>query len=148
VSIGTLYNRFGSREGLIEAVIPDVADARIRAVEQDVLAHDTPRARLVAFLRAMIDLQQDDRALNDAILRRHQGARQQATPTLDDVCGRSLALGRRLVDEARADGSLAADFTADDLISLLWLAGIARRESDPPDGWRRMVERALDDALR
>ena len=30
VSIGTLFNRFGSREGLIDAVIPDVAARRLQ----------------------------------------------------------------------------------------------------------------------
>lgn len=138
VSIGTLYNRFGSRDGLIDAVITDVARGRLQALAATVLAHDTPRRRLDAFVHGMIELQRDDPALNDAILRRFPGA-----AALTSVCEHSAALGRRLVREAHADGCLAPDFTEDDLFNLLWLAGLASREPDGPPGWNHTIERAL-----
>jgi AcrR family transcriptional regulator len=141
VAIGTLYNRFGSREGLIDAVIPDVARGRLQALGVTVLAQDTPRRRLDAFVHGMIDLQRDDPALNDAILRRYPGA-----AALTTVCDHSAALGRNLVDDAHADGSLSPDFTDDDLFNLLWLAGIASRDPAAPPGWQRAVTRSLDAA--
>jgi AcrR family transcriptional regulator len=141
VSIGTLFNRFGSREGLIDAVIPDIAGRRLQDLGTAVLTEETPRKRLEAFVRGMIDLQQDDPALNDPILRRYPDA-----VALLGVCDRSTALGRDLVREAHADGSLSLDFTEDDLFSLLWLAGTASRDEAAPAGWVRIINRALESA--
>lgn len=141
VSIGTLYNRFGSREGLIDAVIPDVAGSRLQALGAQVMAKGTPRQRLVAFVHGMIELQADDPALNDAILRRYPEA-----VALLGICDQSIALGQTLISEAHADGSLAPDFTEDDLFNLLWLAGTASREPNAPTGWQRTIKGALDAA--
>jgi AcrR family transcriptional regulator len=127
VSVGTLFNRFGSREGLIDAVIPDVAARRLQDLGIAVIAEQTPRKRLEAFVRGMIDLQRDD-------------------PALLGVCDRSTALGQDLVREAHADGSLSLDFTEDDLFSLLWLAGTASRAESAPAGWVRIINRTLESA--
>jgi AcrR family transcriptional regulator len=141
VSIGTLYNHFGSREGLIDAVIPEVVGARLQTLTASATALRTPRLRLAAFVRGLIDLQIDEPALNDAVLRRYPDA-----VALLDICSVSTELGRRLVREAHADGSLAPAFTEDDLVNLLWLAGTAGRDPDAPPGWRRVLERSLDSA--
>ena len=141
VSIGTLYNRFGSREGLIDAVIPDVAGSRLQGLASAVAALDTPRRRLEAFVDGMIALQREDPALNDAILRRYPGA-----VALLGICEHSAALGRDLVRDAHADSSLSPDFTEDDLFSLLWLAGIASRETHAPPGWQHAISGALTSA--
>jgi AcrR family transcriptional regulator len=141
VSIGTLYNHFGSREGLIDAVLPEVVGARLQTLTASATAFPSPRERLAAFVRGMIDLQIGDPALNDAVLRRYPGA-----VALLDICAVTTDLGRRLVREAHADGSLATGFTEDDLVNLLWLAGIASREPAVPPGWRRVLERSLDSA--
>lgn len=141
VSIGTLYYRFGSREELIDAVIPDVAGSKLQALGAAVLMKEGPRQRLEAFVYGMIELQRGDRGLNDAILRRYPDA-----VALLGVCDRSTELGRHLVADAHADGSLARDFTEDDLFCLLWLAGIASRDPHAPAGWQRLTERALESA--
>ncbi|MFI9836258.1 TetR/AcrR family transcriptional regulator [Nonomuraea sp. NPDC051941] len=141
VSIGTLYYRFGSREGLIDAVIPDIAGSRLQTLASTVMAKDTPRRRLEAFVHGMIELQHDDPALNDAILRRFPDA-----VALLGICDRSTALGQELVREAHADGSLSADFTEHDLFCMLWLAGTASRDPRAPIGWRKVVMRAFDAA--
>ncbi|MQM24714.1 TetR/AcrR family transcriptional regulator [Glycomyces albidus] len=138
VSIGTLYNRFGTREALIDAVIPDVAGARLKALGADVLARPTVRERLEAFVHGMIELQSRDPALNDAILRRYPDA-----VALLGICEHSTALGNDLVREAHREGVLSPDFTEDDLQALVWLAGIASREPHAPKGWQQTIERAL-----
>src|ERR1700754_2006482 len=102
VSIGTLYNRFGSREALIDAVIPDVAGDRLQALGADVMAKPTARERLDAFVHGMIALQRDDPALNDAIMRRYPDA-----TALLGICYASTALGRDLVRDAHREGSLS-----------------------------------------
>lgn len=141
VSIGTLYHRFGTREGLIDAVIPEIADCRLQALRATVLGHETPRRRLAAYVHGMIGLQRDDPALNDAILRRFPEA-----AALAGVCERSFALGRELVRDAHADGSLSPGFTEHDLFCLLWLAGVAGRDQAAPAGWQRVLDHALDAA--
>jgi AcrR family transcriptional regulator len=141
VSIGTLYNRFGSREGLIDAVIPDVAGSRLQNLGAAVLAKPTARERLETFVQGMIELQHDDPALNDAILRRYPDA-----VALLGVCDVSTKLGQDLIREAHTDGILSPDFTEDDLFTLLWLAGTASRDPNAPTGWQRLITRALDSA--
>jgi AcrR family transcriptional regulator len=141
VSIGTLYNRFGSREALIDAVIPEVAGARLQALAAAVTAEPTARGRLAAFVQRMIALQHDDPALNDAILRRYPDA-----TALLGVCDASAALGRDLVREAHAHGVLSPDFAEDDLFCLLWMAGTLSRAPAAPPEWRRLLLRTLDAA--
>ena len=141
VSVGTLYNRFGSREGVIDAVIPEIAGRKLQELAGQVMARPTPRERLQAFIDGMIGIQQSNPALNDAILRRFPEA-----SALIGVCDRTADLGRQLVRDAHADGSLATSFTEDDLIALLWMAGTASSEPSAPAAWRRIVERALDSA--
>lgn len=141
VSVGTLYNRFGSREGVIDAVLPEIAGCKLQGLAEQVMARPTPRERLQTFIDGMIEIQQSNPALNDAILRRFPEA-----TALIGVCDRTADLGRQLVHDAHGDGSLAAAFTEDDLIALLWLAGTASSEPSVPIAWRRILERALDSA--
>ncbi|MBK8461745.1 MAG: helix-turn-helix transcriptional regulator [Nigerium sp.] len=142
VSTGTLYNHFGSREALIDAVIPEVAGARMHALGAAVEAEATAAGRLQAFVLGMIQLQQDDPALNDALLRRYPDA-----VALTGVCDQSALLGRQLVRDAHAEGTLASDFTEDDLLALLWLAGTAGRDRTAPSSWRHVVTRSITSAL-
>jgi len=141
VSVGTLYNRFGSREGVIDAVIPEIAGRQLQGLTRQVMARPTPRERLQAFIDGMTEIQQSNPALNDAILRRFPEA-----TALIGVCDRTADLGRQLVRDAHGDGSLATSFTGDDLIALLWMAGTASNEPSAPAAWRRILERALDSA--
>ena len=138
VSVGTLYNRFGSREALIDAVVPEVAAARLQALALDVHSRSTPRRRLEAFVDGMIDLQTSDAALNDAILRRFPDAL-----TLRAVCDRSAALGAELVRAAHEDGSLPAAFTSDHLDALFWLAGQGSRAPRAAVRWREVLEHSM-----
>lgn len=141
VSIGTLYNRFGSREGLIDAVIPEVVGTRLQSLAQTVLTETSSRERLRQFVVGMIDLQLADPALNDAILRRFPDA-----TAVVEICDVTTNLGKDLVAEAHLDGSLSAEFTADDLFSVLWFAGNASHDPNAPARWRRVLERSLDAA--
>ena len=143
VSIGTLYNRVGSREALIDAVIPTIAGEKLLALKASVDAQPTPRARLERFVHGMVDLQLEDPALNDAMLRRFPEA-----AALISTCDRSMDLGHRLVAEAHDDGSLSDGFTSDDLLAIIWLAGTASRDAGAPGGWRRVIDRSLAAAWR
>lgn len=141
VSIGTLYNRVGSREELIDAVVPDIAGAKLRTLRERTLAQESPRAQLETFIAEMIDLQLSDPAMNDAMLRRYPEA-----VLLINACERSMALGAELVENAHDVGVLSRDFTPEDLLTVLWLAALASRDPAAPDGWRRVVERSVSAA--
>lgn len=138
VSIGTLYNRVGSREALIDAVVPAVAGEKLKALTEKTLSQQSPRGRLETFISEMIDLQLSDPVMNDAMLRRYPKA-----TALISACERSTALGKELVDNAHTTGALSAEFTFDDLMAVLWMAGTASRDPAAPDGWRRVVDRGL-----
>ncbi|MBT1610917.1 TetR/AcrR family transcriptional regulator [Curtobacterium poinsettiae] len=141
VSIGTLYNRVGSREELIDAVVPDIAGAKLKTLRDRTLSQDSPRSQLETFIAEMIDLQRSDPAMNDAMLRRYPDA-----VLLINACERSMALGAELVANAHSAGVLAEDFTADDLIAVLWLAGMASHDPAAPEGWRHVVDRSVSAA--
>ncbi|WP_042536895.1 TetR/AcrR family transcriptional regulator [Curtobacterium flaccumfaciens] len=141
VSIGTLYNRVGSREELIDAVVPDIAGAKLKTLRDRTLSQDSPRSQLETFIAEMIDLQRSDPAMNDAMLRRYPDA-----VLLINACERSMALGAELVANAHSAGVLAEDFTADDLMAVLWLAGMASHDPAAPEGWRHVVDRSVSAA--
>ena len=141
VSIGTLYNRVGSREALIDAVVPAVAGEKLLALKEQAMRQPSPRGRLETFIAGMIDLQLSDPALNDAMLRRFPNA-----TSLIEACERSTALGQDLIDDAHAAGVLSRDFTADDLMTILWMAGTASHDPSAPVGWRRLVDRSIASA--
>ena len=141
VSIGTLYNRVGSREALIDAVVPEVAGEKLKALTERTLSQDSPRAKLETFIAEMIDLQLSDPVMNDAMLRRYPDA-----TALISACDRSTALGKELVEAAHAAGALSEAFTPDDLMAVLWMAGTASRDPAAPEGWRRVVDRGISAA--
>ena len=141
VSIGTLYNRVGSREDLIDAVVPAVAGEKLMALKEQALNRPSPRARLESFITGIIDLQLSDPALNDAMLRRFPNA-----TSLIEACDRSTALGQDLIDDAHAAGALSRDFTAEDLMTVLWMVGTASHDPSAPAGWRRVVDRSIASA--
>ena len=75
----------------------------------------------------MIDLQLSDPAMNDAMLRRYPDA-----VLLINACERSMALGAELVENAHDAGVLSEDFTPDDLMTVLWMAGMASHDPAAP----------------
>jgi AcrR family transcriptional regulator len=141
VSVGTIYNRFGSREALIDAVVPAVATAKIDAVRATALAASDPWERFARYIEGMCALQAEDPALSDVIARAYpDGATELAR-----VCTASLRDAATLIDEAHAAGVLRAGFTAADLPALLIAnrALVGTPELDP-GAWRRMLAVVLD----
>ncbi|MET9110697.1 TetR/AcrR family transcriptional regulator [Streptomyces zhihengii] len=137
VSPGTVYNRFGGREALIDAVVPDLAAAKLAdAVESARRARD-PWERFRAYVEAVGELMAADPALSDIVTRRHDDS-----PRLRAVCAESFGHAHALLQNAQRAGSLRADFRPEDL-SLLFgsVAALARTS---PDTWRRLLGFVLD----
>ncbi|MFI1887758.1 TetR/AcrR family transcriptional regulator [Streptomyces jumonjinensis] len=141
VSIGTLYNRFGGRQELIDAVVPQLAEAKLGEAMRRAGAQPTPWSRFAAYIEEMCALQAADTALNDIIARSYQDAAE-----LTAICAESVAYGTRLLAEAQADGSLRPDLTADDVFVVFWLNSQLTRATAAaaPDAWRRHIAFLLD----
>ena len=105
VRAGTIYNRFGSREGLLDAVVADAAAGWLRAVIDRAAGPGTAWGRFAAFVQGMCEEQAADPVFNDVFSRRYPDA-----PRLQAVCGQSLAFGAELIRDAQADGALRPGF--------------------------------------
>lgn len=116
VSIGTLYNRFPTREALIDAAVPELVCREMQAVADHALAQPTPWDRFAAYLEGLCALQTGDHAISDVIA----GA-QHNSAALTAVCEESFALASRLIADAQADGSLRDDVSFDDVFIAYWL---------------------------
>ncbi|MGW7534729.1 TetR/AcrR family transcriptional regulator [Amycolatopsis sp. NPDC054798] len=140
VSAGTLYNRFGGREALIDAVMPALVAERMDEAMRRAEAIDDPWESFVAFVTALCEQQADDPAFRDAISRQLQDA-----PELTARCTAELGKSKRLLERAQRAGTLRPDVTFDDLTLLIAANALIVRETAEaaPDAWRRMLSFSL-----
>lgn len=141
VSTGTLYNRFGSRAGLIDAVLPDLVATRLAAVVDRVSTATGAWHRFATFVVGICELQASDPAMSDALSRRYPDAR-----ALSAVCDAHLEQAEHFVQQAQAEGSLRADLTLEDLL-LVFAANAALRRATTgiaPRAWQRSIALQLD----
>ena len=140
VRAGTIYNRFGGREGLLDAVVADAAAGWLRAVIDRAAGQDTAWGKFTAFVQGMCEEQAADPVFNDVFSRRYPDA-----PGLQAVCGESLAFGAGLIRAAQACGTLRPGVRADDLARIFAVNAYLVRECPAgDDGWRRTLQFTLD----
>lgn len=141
VSTGTLYNRFGSREALIDAVVPGLVAARLDAVAARAHACADPWQGFAQYVTELSELQATDPALNDVVSRRFPEAEQ-----LLALCTGQVDHGRQIIERAQRAGTLRPDFTPDDLPLVFWSTqGLVRATAGvAPDAWRRAIGFILD----
>jgi AcrR family transcriptional regulator len=141
VSIGTLYNRFCTREELIDAALPALLAQTLEELTGRALAAASPWDRFAAYIFGLSELQAGDHAFSDAMC-----SSRYASPAVEKVCRASLELGSRLIADAQADGSLRADVTVDDLFTALWLNACLADHGGPhaPVVARRQIALLLD----
>ncbi|MGJ5893701.1 TetR/AcrR family transcriptional regulator [Streptomyces sp. V2] len=140
VSAGTLYNRFGSREALIDAVVPDLAKDTLDKVVDKALACADPWEAFTGYVEDVCRLQASDPALNDVVSRRY------AAEQLAVVCRGTEERERRIIERAQAAGALRADFTREDMLFVWWSTAMLVRNTGgvAPEAWRRSVGFLLD----
>ncbi|WP_369200511.1 TetR/AcrR family transcriptional regulator [Streptomyces sp. PU-14G] len=114
VSKGTIFNRFGGRIGLIEAVITEVVAAEIYAIIDRTRAIDDAWARLTYYVTAIRDLQYRQPATVDTMLQTYPDAQ-----SLMEICRAGGEINEELITAGRASGALRPEFTAGDLHALL-----------------------------
>jgi AcrR family transcriptional regulator len=137
---GTIYNRFGGRVGLLDAVVAEFAATRLRAVIDRAAGEATAWGKFVAFVAGICEEQAADPVFNDVFSLRYQDA-----AGLQAVCGQSLTFGAGLIADAQSCGALRPGFSADDLARIFSVnAYLVRDRPAGDDGWRRTLQFTLD----
>ncbi|AYF76371.1 TetR/AcrR family transcriptional regulator [Nocardia yunnanensis] len=139
VAIGTLYNRFPTRDDLIAAAVADRIQAG-GAIAEEALALDDPWESFVHLVEKICALQASDRLLNELALRAAP------SPEIAAQRDRGHAVMREIITRAQDAGVLRADWALEDIAFITWshtrvveqTAGIA------PDAWRRNLALLLD----
>jgi AcrR family transcriptional regulator len=136
VGVGTVYRHFPAKEDLLQAL----ADERFAWFAENARAaldDPDPWSGFCEFMRKSGRVTAEDRALSEAM------------DQLPDLCAaasektRLLELTQELIQRAQASGSMRADFTADDVPSLM--RGLARATASyghgpPAMSWERYLE--------
>ncbi|MGV9393579.1 TetR/AcrR family transcriptional regulator [Streptomyces olivaceus] len=127
VSKGTIFNRFGGRIGLIEAVIAEVVATEIYAIIDRTRAIADARERLTYYVTAIRDLQYRQPATVDTMLQAYPEAR-----TLMEICRAGGEINEELVVAGRVCGALRPEFTAEDLHALLHDSALVLKHGTRP----------------
>ncbi|WP_210604362.1 TetR/AcrR family transcriptional regulator [Brevibacterium oceani] len=109
VSKATIFNRFGGRVGLIDAVIDDVAAMEFRAVIEESRAVEGARDRIRFYIGAIRHLQYRLPAVSDVLLQAYPDSE-----PLMDLCRVGGEFHGELVEAGRAENVLSDEFTPDD----------------------------------
>lgn len=140
VSNGTLYNRFPTREDLIEAVFTDRLETMVALAEQ-ALADDDPWRGFAGYLTAVCELQAADRGFNEVAARGLPPS--PAARRLQEEGQAALA---ELLDRAKRAGALRPDVTPEDLAFVIWSISrtVDMTAGFAPRLWRRHLGLLLD----
>ncbi|WP_028921379.1 TetR/AcrR family transcriptional regulator [Pseudonocardia acaciae] len=127
VSKATIYNRFGGRQGLIDAVIEELVGAEMRAILDRARRPGDPWERLATYVTDLLDLQYREPAAVDVHLKSYPDSAQVAAQW---NAGR--ATGIALVERAHKAGVLRPDFTAEDMYQALVANALVLRHRPKP----------------
>lgn len=136
VGNATLYRHFPTRRDLVQAVFAEQMTRYAAAVER-ALDEPDPWLGLRAYLSEICALQAESRALADLVI---------SAEYPDDTRPTVVGHLRRLLDRARDEGRLRADFAVEDVALLLMAnAGVVRHIDGPaPTASARLVALLLD----
>jgi AcrR family transcriptional regulator len=139
LGMGTLYRHFPTKEELIDAVLEE-AFGELVAVAEEAAADDDAWAGFTRFLEHALALH-SGRGLKDVLATREHGRKR-----AEAMRARLKPLLRGLVERAKSQGSLRADFSPEDLPLVFWTAGrvIESTATIAPDYWRRYLGLLLD----
>jgi AcrR family transcriptional regulator len=140
VGIATLYRRFSTRDELIAACFERRVAEYAKAAEEALEAPDA-WAGFCQYVERVCAMQAADRGLKDVLTRSFPQAQR-----LEAHRSRGYATALQLVERAKADGTLRADFVFEDLALLLMgNAGVVQGAGNAaPDAWKRFVGLMLD----
>ena len=127
VSKGTIYNRFGGRQGLIDAVIGELVAAQMYAIMDRARRAADPWESIAGYVTDRRDLQFREPAFTDALLMAYPQSRQ-----LVALAEAATAVTGDLVRRGHDAGVLRRDFTAGDLYYADVANGLALRDLPAP----------------
>ncbi|MCC8482877.1 TetR/AcrR family transcriptional regulator [Streptomyces parvus] len=127
VSKATIFNRFGGRIGLIEAVIEELVARELFALIGHARAIDDVGERIVYYVTALRDLQYRQPAFNDVLLRTYPRSQQ-----LMEICRRGSEANEEFVAAAQARDALRPEFTSSDLHALVVDNALALKHGELP----------------
>ncbi|MFB1047765.1 TetR/AcrR family transcriptional regulator [Streptomyces chrestomyceticus] len=141
VSKATIFNRFGGRIGLIEAVIEEVVATELFAVIDHARTIADAGERTAYYLTALRDLQYRQPAVNDVLLQTYPHSQQ-----LMEICRAGSEANTEIVAAARASGALRPEFTEGDLHALVVDTALALKygQRPPRDEYDRRTTYLLD----
>ncbi|WP_062980996.1 TetR/AcrR family transcriptional regulator [Nocardia anaemiae] len=139
VAIGTLYNRFPTRDDLIAAAVEDRIEAGGRIAREAIEIQD-PWDAFVYLVEKVCELQAADRLLSDLALR---GA---PSPAIARAQESGHGLMRRIVTRAQESGALRPDWVLEDIAFITWSHTriIEATAKIAPEAWRRHLALVLD----
>lgn len=143
VSKGTIYHRFGGRQGLIDAVVEDLVAECLTGIISTVEAIDDPGHRFEEYLRLTWLLQFDEPAANDVLLRTKPDS-----DKLMALCEKSDRFGRQLLAQAQEVGHVRREIEPEDVFYLIWERGVAMHAGASDAQSRADYERRIDITLR
>src|SRR5262245_50853398 len=140
VGMGTLYRRFPTKGDLVDAVLED-AFAEVCQAAEAALVQEDAWAAFAAFLERVFELHVSNRGLKDVI-----ASGQHDLKRLESLRARMRPLVAQVVARAQQQGTLRADFAAEDVPMLFWTGGRVAEVSAgvAPDLWRRYLGLVLD----
>lgn len=141
VSKGTIYHRFGSRRGLIDAVVDELVAERIQGIIAAVGELEDPLARFEAYLQGVWLLQFDEPAANDVLIR----AMPDSEPLIQ-LCEQAALFAVGLLEDAQEAGVVRPDLTPADLDHLILERGAVVRgcAQQSREDYRRRLGFLLD----
>ncbi|WP_399892141.1 TetR/AcrR family transcriptional regulator [Streptomyces sp. BBFR51] len=141
VSKATIFNRFGGRIGLIEAVIEELVASELFAVIDHARAMDDVGERIKYYLTALRDFQYRQPAFNDVLLQTYPHSQR-----LMEICRVGSEANEELIAAAQASNALRPEFTAGDLHALVVDNALALKHGKRPprDGYDRRTIYLLD----
>ena len=113
VSKATIFNRFGGRVGLIDAVIEEVVAMELRNIIDEARSVPGIREQVRFYVGAIRDLQYRLPAVNDVLLQAFPGSE-----PLMDLCRVGGGFHEDLVEAGLAAGVLPKGFTSEDFQAL------------------------------
>jgi AcrR family transcriptional regulator len=140
LGIGTFYRHFPSREALVEAIF-ERRIGELVTIAQEAAADPDAWSGFSQLLEQMLELQAGDRVLKDVLMRYAPGASKLAGAREE-----LRALSEQVLERAREQRALRADFTFSDLALLFWSFAplIDATAEVAPQTWRRHLHFFLD----
>jgi AcrR family transcriptional regulator len=127
VSKATIYNRFGGRAGLIDAVIGKLVAAEMYAIMDKAMRVADPWTAISTYVTDRRDLQYREPAFTDALLMAYPDSGQLAA-----IARSAIDMTTSLVQRCHDAGVIRLDFTAADLYYADVANGLALRKLPRP----------------